>query len=230
MLNVQNLDFRYGKRQLLKDISFQVTPGEIVGLVAPNGTGKSTLLRNLTGLLKPNSGKFILGGQDASQNRQKFLQQLFFLEDNKRLFETFTAREHFMYVRDMWGSSISVTNVIRVLQMEDHADKRVSKMSLGMRQHVLLGMYLISDAQLLLFDEPLNGLDPTSIKRFTQIFSKLRQEGKSIVMSSHQLDNVREMTDRIFFLKDAMIQIYQTDSLDLDAKYEELYGTAEVEW
>lgn len=88
-------------------------------------------------------------------------------------------------------------------------------------------MYLISEAKLLLFDEPLNGLDPTSIELFTKIFSKLREQGRSIIMSSHQLGNVTEMSDRVMFLKDGKIVIYSTAEIDLNEKYRALFTAEE---
>ncbi len=166
-------------------------------------------------------------GADAYKNRKKFLENLFFLEDSQRLYENLSAKEHFQYVKDMWHSPMAVDKVIKLLKMENYEKKKVGKMSLGMKQHVLLGMYLISEAKLLLFDEPLNGLDPTSIKLFTKIFSKLREQGRSIIMSSHQLGNVTEMSDRVMFLKDGKIVIYSTAEIDLNEKYRALFTAGE---
>lgn len=223
MLEVSGLSFNFHKKVILDDVSFSIEAGEIVGLVAPNGTGKSTLLRNITGLLTPKKGKVTLLGFDAYKQRTKFLSNLFFLEDSQRLYDNLSAREHFQYVKDMWKSDMDVDRVLKVLKMEDYAKKRVGKMSLGMKQHVLLGMYLMSDAKLLLFDEPLNGLDPTSIELFTKIFSRLKEQGRSIVMSSHQLGNVTEMSDRVIFLQGGHVTIYPTDEIDLKEKYRSLF-------
>nr|WP_137599055.1 ABC transporter ATP-binding protein [Enterococcus nangangensis] len=175
----------------------------------------------------PKKGSVTLLGADAYKNRKKFLENLFFLEDSQRLYENLSAKEHFQYVKDMWHSPMAVDKVIKLLKMENYEKKKVGKMSLGMKQHVLLGMYLISEAKLLLFDEPLNGLDPTSIKLFTKIFSKLREQGRSIIMSSHQLGNVTEMSDRVMFLKDGKIVIYSTAEIDLNEKYRALFTAGE---
>ncbi|WP_225046535.1 ATP-binding cassette domain-containing protein [Lacticaseibacillus kribbianus] len=230
MLVAHDLSFGFRHHQILSGIDFALAPGEVVGLVAPNGTGKSTLLRNLTGLLKPQNGSVTLDGADAWRNRRAFLRQLFFLEDSQGLFPSLTAREHLRFVADAWGSQVTVDAVLTALHMTAYADKRVGQMSLGMRQHVLLGMYMVADAKYLLFDEPLNGLDPTSIHLFTQIFSKLKERGKGIIMSSHQLGNVTAMADRVFFLKDTRLQVYEAAGIDLDAKYDELYGVQEADW
>ncbi|WP_262315072.1 ATP-binding cassette domain-containing protein [Lacticaseibacillus parakribbianus] len=230
MLTCENLRFGFRHHPVLTDIGFELAPGEIVGLVAPNGTGKSTLLRNLTGLLTPQAGTVTLDGADARRQRRAFLHGLFFLEDGQGLLPTLTAREHFAYVKAAWNSDVGIDAVLSALHMTAYADKRVGRMSLGMRQHVLLGLYMIADARYLLFDEPLNGLDPTSIRLFTQIFTKLKQRGKGIIMSSHQLGNVTAMADRVFFLKDTRLQVFDAASIDLDATYDALYGVQEADW
>lgn len=227
MLTVKGLSFDYGRQSVLKDIDLSIDAGEIVGLVAPNGTGKSTLLRNITGLLRPKKGQVTLLGNDSQSQRQVFLKHLFFLEDSQRLYEVLTPVELLSYVKAMWGGELSVDQVLKALRMERYRNKRISTFSLGMRQHVLLGAYLISGADLLLFDEPLNGLDPTSIELFTHIFSRLRDQGRSILMSSHQLGNVTTMADRVIFLKDGQVTSYQTAAIDLQAKYDELFGVPE---
>ncbi|WP_071131080.1 ABC transporter ATP-binding protein [Enterococcus timonensis] len=224
MLEVTDLHFSYGKKEILAGVSFDLTAGEIVGLVAPNGTGKSTLLRSLTGLLTTKKGQVRLLDFDRRKNRNDFLQHLFFLEDSTRLFDHLTAKEHFQYVKDLWSSKVEVKKVLQVLRMQEYAKKKVGKMSLGMKQHVLLGMYLMSDADLLLFDEPLNGLDPTSIDLFTDIFSRLKSQGKTMLMSSHQLGNVSEMSDRVIFLKEGQIEIFPAKDLDLAEKYRSLFS------
>ncbi|KRN18612.1 hypothetical protein FC75_GL000552 [Lacticaseibacillus camelliae DSM 22697 = JCM 13995] len=227
LLEVKNLSFNYGKQPILDDLSFTIEAGTIVGLVAPNGTGKSTLLRNVTGLLRPKHGTVSLLGHDSWHDRQEFLKHLFFLEDSTRLYEGLNPNELFGYVKDVWGGQLSVDRVVKVLRMDKYRKKRVASMSLGMKQHVLLGMYLISGADLLLFDEPLNGLDPTSIELFTRVFSQLKGQGKSILMSSHQLGNVTTMADSVMFLKDAHLQTFQTAAIDLQQKYDELFAVDE---
>ena len=163
-------------------------------------------------------------GFDAYKNRTAFLSQLFFLEDSQRLYDNLSAREHFQYVKEMWKSDMDVDRVLKILKMQDYAKKHIGKMSLGMKQHVLLGMYLMSDAKMLLFDEPLNGLDPTSIELFTKIFSRLKAQGRSIIMSSHQLGNVTEMSDRVIFLQGGHVPIYPTSEIDLQEKYRALFA------
>lgn len=223
MLEVSHLNFAYHKQPILHDLTFTVATDEIVGLVAPNGTGKSTLLKNLVGLLTPASGTISLNGHDSRQDRTAFLQNLFFLEDNRNLYEHLTAREQIIYVQQMWRSGVDVDHIIDLLNMGGYKNKRISKMSLGMRQHVLLATYLAANTPLMLFDEPLNGLDPTSIQLFTQIFTQLRAQGHGIIMSSHSVENVTAMTDRTFFLKQGQLTVCNTGDIDLLAKYNEMF-------
>ncbi|WP_225049338.1 ABC transporter ATP-binding protein [Lacticaseibacillus kribbianus] len=227
MLNVDNLSFAFGKRKILDHITLTVAPGEIVGLVAPNGTGKSTLLRNIAGLLRPSEGTVTLMGYDAFKQRRQFLRHLFFLEDAHRLYDDLTALELLTYVGRIWGGEVTAATAVQRLRMADYQGVRISRMSLGMRQHVLLAAYLVSGADLLLFDEPLNGLDPTAIARFTRVFSELRDEGKAILMSSHQLPNLAEMSDRVAFLTAGQLEIHRTADVDLRREYARIFNVEE---
>ena len=181
MLEVSNLSFSFRNQPILDNLNFDVASGEIVGLVAPNGTGKSTLLQNLTGLLVPKTGTVTLNGHSLQQNRTAYLHDMFFLADNRSLYAHLTAIEQVTYIQQMWRSAVSPDDIINLLDMTAYRKKRINKMSLGMRQHVLLACYLASNAPMMFFDEPLNGLDPTSIQRFTQIFTGLRQIGRAHV-------------------------------------------------
>lgn len=201
-----------------------------MGLVAPNGTGKSTLLRCITGLLPAEKGTITIAGQDIWRQRAAFLRQLFFIESSESLFERLTAREHLEYAHELWHGELPVAKVLEIMQMTEYADKRVGKMSLGMKQHVLLGMYLAAGTPVMLFDEPLNGLDPSSIKLFTEVFTHLRDTGTSIMMSSHQLENITAMANRVLFLKDQQLVMGTMDAASLTEQYERLYPTSAVSW
>lgn len=212
MLNVQDLSFSFGHRKVLKDINFTISNGEIVGLVAPNGTGKSTLLRCIMDLLRPTTGNVQLSGFDHNRQHNDFLRNVFFAENNEMLYPELTAAEHLQYVIDIWHSPVQAQTVLKSLKMQDYSSIRVRNMSLGMKQHVLLGMAFSSGAPLLIFDEPLNGLDPSSTALFTQIILGLRAKGRSVIMSSHQLTNVSATADRVFFLKEGKITVYPNDN------------------
>ena len=149
---------------------------------------------------------------DHNRQHNDFLRNVFFAENNEMLYPELTAAEHLQYVIDIWHSPVQAQTVLESLKMQDYSSIRVHNMSLGMKQHVLLGMAFSSGAPLLIFDEPLNGLDPSSTALFTQIILGLRAKGRSVIMSSHQLTNVSATADRVFFLKEGKITVYPNDN------------------
>lgn len=185
MFKVEHLSFAFGPKKILDDVSFTIEDGKLIALVAPNGTGKTTLLSLLCGLLPNKNALITLNGQSLKKQRTKFLQQLFFLESSNQLYFELTVLDHLQYVKKMWRSQVDIQATLADLGMTGYQKEKVKNLSLGMKQHVVLAMYLVSDAQLLLIDEPLNGLDPTAIQKFERIFKKLRANGKSMLISSH---------------------------------------------
>ncbi|WP_125608099.1 ABC transporter ATP-binding protein [Lapidilactobacillus bayanensis] len=223
MLKVENLSFAFKNKPILSDVNFTINNGVIIGLVAPNGTGKTTLLRLLSGLLPHGAARLTLNTYDQQKQRTKYLNQMFFIESSNHLYQDLTAKDHLLYVKAMWHSSIDVQQVINELGMTSYYKVKIKNMSLGMKQHVILAMYLVSNAQMLLIDEPLNGLDPTSIQLFEQIFKELRQQGKSLLVSSHQMDSVGRICDVVYFLHDQKIQPLVNTGQDMMAEYMSIF-------
>ncbi|MFD1397902.1 ATP-binding cassette domain-containing protein [Lacticaseibacillus suilingensis] len=223
MLKVQHLNFAFGHQVILNDLSFTLPDGSITGLVAPNGTGKTTLLRCLCGLLPSGPQVMTLNGIDLYQKRKAYLGQLFFLENSNQLYADLTVIDHLKCVRKMWHSSVDLQTTIASLGMNGYAKKRIRDLSLGMKQHALLAMYLVADAQLMLIDEPLNGLDPTSIRQFERIFAEQKAAGKTLLVSSHQMDSVARVSDDVFFLKDQKILAEANTGQDMMAEYGRIF-------
>ncbi|WP_071131864.1 ABC transporter ATP-binding protein [Enterococcus timonensis] len=227
MLEVKQLSFAFGKHQILDEVSFTVGDGQIIGLVAPNGTGKTTLLSLLCGLLPSGKAEINLNGENLKKNRVKFLEQIFFLESSNHLYYDLNVLDHLKYVEKMWHSKVNIEETLAELEMTDYKKKKIKHLSLGMKQHVLLAMYLVSDAKMLLIDEPLNGLDPTSIQQFEKIFRDLKSQGKSLLVSSHQMDSVGRISDTVFFLRDQKIQVEENAGQDMMHEYTSMFLDAE---
>ncbi|MFD1393389.1 ATP-binding cassette domain-containing protein [Lacticaseibacillus jixianensis] len=225
MLAVAGLSFSFKDKPILRDVNFTLEDGQIVGLVAPNGTGKTTLLKLLCGLLPAPAATITLNGLSLRTQRSAFLKQLFFLESSAHLYADLTVRDHLLYVKRMWRSRVDVQATIKQLQMESYYTKRIKNLSLGMKQHALLAMYMISDAQTMLIDEPLNGLDPTSIQQFEHIFGGLRAAGKTLLVSSHQMDSVGRVCDQVFFMKDQALREVANTGQDMMALYTQIFMT-----
>lgn len=223
MLKVENLSFAFKNKPILSDVNFTIENGTIIGLVAPNGTGKTTLLRLLSGLLPHGSAKLTLNSYDQQKQRTKYLNEMFFIESSNHLYMDLTAKDHLLYVKAMWHSDVNVQQVVDELGMTDYYKVKIKNMSLGMKQHVILAMYLVSDAQMLLIDEPLNGLDPTSIQLFERIFKELRSQKKSLLVSSHQMDSVGRICDVVYFLHDQQIHPLVNTGQDMMTEYTQTF-------
>ncbi|MFD1441151.1 ABC transporter ATP-binding protein [Lacticaseibacillus hegangensis] len=225
MLAVSGLTFAFKRKPILADVSFTLADGQITGLVAPNGTGKTTLLRLLCGLLPISQAHVLVNGIDQQQKHTQFLKQLFFLESSSNLYPDLTVQDHLRYVKRVWQSPVDIGETVASLGMQSYAKTRIKRLSLGMKQHALLAMYIVSNAQTMLIDEPLNGLDPSSIQQFEAMFRQLREEGKTLLVSSHQMDSVGRVCDQVFFLKNQKLDVLPNDGQDMMAEYTKRFLT-----
>lgn len=222
MIDITNLTLEFKNKMILHNISLSVSESNIVGLVAPNGTGKTTFLKAIAGLASK-KGSILLNDNDI-KNRRVYFKQLFFIESTENIYSNLTVKDHLDYIKSTWKSSIDVTEVIVSLEMEAYKDKPIKKLSLGMKQHVLIGMYMVSDAPILLLDEPMNGLDPTSVDMVNQLFLILKKRGKTIIFSSHNLSNVTKLCDEILFMHDQKLISTKADRHNnVQALYDTFY-------
>lgn len=223
---VENLAIQFRQTKILEHVSLELEAGEIVGLVAPNGTGKTTLLKGIASLLKLNSG-FIWLEEDGHriEQREAFLSRMFFVLSSDAFYENLSVLEHLQVVQKYWKSKISIEEASSFFGITYFHDKKIKELSLGMKQQLLLTLYLISDASLLLLDEPLNGLDPTNVRRFNELIQHFQEAGKMVLMSSHNLYNIKETCTRVCFLNEKKIIADIDVNEDLDAFYDRQYVT-----
>lgn len=227
-LELKDVQVRLGKKLILNQLHLEVPQGEMLGLMAPNGTGKTTLFRAIANLIGCQEGTIEINGYQCSE-REKYFQQLFFLENNESLMANLSPEANLAYVKKMWQSPLEVRDVINRLGMEKYRKKPVKHLSLGMKQHLLIGMYLISDAPVLLFDEPLNGLDLGSVELVNSLFQRLHQQGKTVMITSHNLHHLQKVCQRVIFMKDKNISRSTTNPQMISQIYRELYLTKEGE-
>lgn len=229
-MKVTNLTIKYKKKVILKNINLEITQSEIIGLVAPNGTGKTTLLRAISGLIQPQEGSVSIEGKTVHDDREAYYKKLYYVESNHTLYPNLNGMDHLSYVKSVWESSIDVEVVIRKLGISDYINKPIKKLSLGMKQHILLAMCIISDADVILLDEPMNGLDPTSIRIISKYIEEMKKDDKIFIISSHILSNIDTITDKVLFLKDGNI-VHSIDSKkngeSSENVYNKLYGMEE---
>lgn len=205
-LEIKNLSVSYGDFDVLKDISFHLEDGQLIGLVAPNGTGKTTLFNAIMRFIQVKSGQILIDGKEYTASDKDVLnlhQKITFFPDQSDLFENFSGREHIEMYSQVWaGREKDVEAIIERLQMENYVDRKVQEYSLGMRQRLCFAMMVAADTPIMFMDEVMNGLDPENVSLVSDVLIELRQVGKIVMIASHLLDNLDEYADKVFFLKD----------------------------
>lgn len=204
VLSVHHVYKSYGKERVLNDITFEIEKPCIVALIGPNGAGKSTLLSIITNLLTSDQGSVTV--LNKSNKNPEIFREISFMQDNTVLYDYLTGYDHLQFIGDI--QKISKTQILETAErvgMEKYLHKRVGKYSLGMKQHLLLTMALVNNPKLLILDEPLNGLDPTSAIRVRNLLLDLYKSGTAILLSSHNLGEIDRVTSRILFLKNGRL-------------------------
>lgn len=219
---IENMTIKRGGKKIIDNLSLSIMAGEVVALVAPNGTGKTTLLNGITQLIPAIYEKLELN--HFSPHSLNFNRSFFYLESSNNLFEYLNILDHLSLIKKEWQSETAIDEVIRLLNIHDYQSLPIKKMSLGMKQHALLAMYLISDAPVLLFDEPLNGLDPGSIEITNTIIQNLASKKKIILFSSHDIANIQAICNRVLFLKNGKIERDTKNMDEILLLYKQLYG------
>lgn len=208
VLEVKSLKKRLGKREIIKDISFSITEGEVFGFLGPNGAGKTTTIRMLVGLIAPNAGDILICGESVLRNKEKALKNVGAVVENPELYKYLSGRENLMQIaRIRKVSKEDVEDLIKLVGLEDRINEKVGKYSLGMKQRLGLAAALLGNPKLLILDEPTNGLDPSGILDFREIVKKAAKErGMAIFISSHILSEVQNLCDRVAFINGGVIK------------------------
>ena len=200
ILSVKDVYKSYGKEQVLKGITFEIEEPQIIALVGPNGSGKSTLMNIITNLLPADKGEVtVLGKSNRDPN---IFREISFMQDNTVLYEYLTGYDHLQFICDVQGlPKKQLLETADRIGITSYLNKKVKNYSLGMKQHLLLAMAVVNKPKLMILDEPLNGLDPTSAIRVRELLLALRDEGTTILLSSHNLAEIDRVTSSILFLK-----------------------------
>lgn len=202
MIETQQLAKSFKDFQAVKDVTFKAHQGEVFGLLGPNGAGKTTTLRMLSTIVHPSSGTALVDGYDIRHDKENVRRNLGILVESAGLYAHSTTREHLRYIGNLHGLDGAnlekqIEYLIDVLEMRDFADRRAKGFSRGMVRKVVLGMALIHDPPNVIFDEPTQGLDVVSTRAVRRIIRKFRSEGRCVVLSTHHMDEVERLCDRI---------------------------------
>lgn len=213
MLSVSHLTLSYRGRVLLDDVSFGLEPGRIMGLVAPNGYGKTTLLKAMAGIKGACvSGIVDVDGLPANQVARRRARVFYAPGEGTLLYPGMTVAEHLAMTRKLWKSERDPADVARACRIDGFLGKRVRACSQGMKQQLTLAIAYMTGARYLLLDEPMNALDPTNVQLNSRILRGLAQRGVGVLMSSHILENVDQLSDEILFVRDGKLVMFDPDA------------------
>ena len=187
----------------LKHVTLKIEEGEVIGLLGENGAGKTTLLRAISTLIEPSSGSIQVAGFDTVEQSAEVKKRLGVLFGSETgLYDRLTARENLQYFASLYSlgkheTKVRIEKLAKMFGMRDYLDRRVSTFSKGMRQKVAIARTILHDPDIILFDEPTTGLDITSSNVFRQLVHQLKREGKTIIFSSHIVEEVTMLCDRV---------------------------------
>lgn len=205
MLQVKNLVKEYKRYRAVDDLSFTIGSGEIVGLLGPNGAGKTTALRCIAGILRQTGGEVEINGHESLTQQAQAKRGLAFVPEVPSLYELLTVDEHLRFVA-MCFDTVPVYEAKRDELLHRYSlvakkDDLVATLSKGMRQKLSVACALVHEANVLLFDEPLIGIDPEGARELKDEISRARDNGASILISTHLLDTAEKLCDRVIILQ-----------------------------
>lgn len=223
-LSVQNLSKKIGKKEIIKNINFELKEGEVFGFLGPNGAGKTTTIRMIVGLIKPTSGSIQICGYNVKKSFSKAMERLGCIVENPELYPYLTGWENLKFFARMLSDidDTRIQEVVDLVGLKDRIHDKVKTYSLGMRQRLGIGQALLSRPKVLILDEPTNGLDPSGIREMRQFIRFLaKEEGLSVLVSSHLLSEIQLLCDRVSIILNG--EIIHTESVqDLLAHQEKL--------
>ena len=206
MISIENLVKRHGSREVLHGVSLEARPGRVTGFVGPNGAGKSSTLRCLLGLDRADGGRALIGGRPYRELREP-LRTVGAMLDGSGAHPSRTARGHLAWVAS--GAGIGrrrVTEVLDVVGLAEAAGRRVRTFSLGMSQRLGLAAALLGDPEVLILDEPVNGLDPEGIRWIRTLLRRRADTGGTVLLSSHVLAELAEVADDVVVIADGRVR------------------------
>ena len=188
----------FARAHAVEDVSLRLDAGEVLGLLGPNGAGKSTTLRMVAGLVRPDRGRVVIDGHDLGVDRLAAQARAGFLIEGPALPAELSCQRALAYLARLdGGGAARIAELLAEVGLTDAADKLVKHLSLGMKQRLGLAAALLARPRLLVLDEPMNGLDPTGIREIGDLLRRLAAAGTAVLLSSHLLDEVERVADRV---------------------------------
>ena len=208
VLEVKNISKSFGNKKVLNDVSFSVNEGEILGFIGPNGAGKTTTIKIILRLQSLDSGEVIINGYSIANNFSKAIERVGAIVENPDSYMYLSGRKNLELIANMYNniSKERIDEVIKLVGLENRIEDKVSKYSLGMRQRLGIAIALLNKPNLLILDEPTNGLDPEGIKELRDLLKNLsKKEKTSVLISSHNLSELESFCTDICIIQNGTI-------------------------
>ena len=207
---IKDLEMKFEGKEVLKGINLEVDRGSIIGYIGPNGAGKSTTVKIILGLVEDYTGLVEIFGEDISNGNSEYKKRIGYVPEVAETYESLTAREYLTFIGQLYGLEYDIADkkayeLMDILEIKDAYNSRISSFSKGMKQKVVIISSLIHNPDILFLDEPLSGLDANSVMVLKEIMLSLKEEGKTIFYSSHIMEVVEKISDRIVLLNDGNI-------------------------
>jgi ABC-2 type transport system ATP-binding protein len=217
VLTASHLSRHFGERLALEDLSFTLEAGEIFALLGPNGAGKTTTLRILAGLISPSSGSVMVDGEQMGpKSAPRLRARIGFLTEAPGLWDRLTVRQNLLVYARLYGLASpekAVDAALERFEMRDRANDRAAQLSKGLKQRVALARSLLHEPRIAMLDEPTSGLDPESARDVRDLILGLRERGRTVLLCTHNLDEVERVADRVAVLSRRLVAIGTPSSL-----------------
>jgi len=216
ILSVQHLSKNYGYIHALKNVSFEVPKGSVFGILGPNGSGKTTLLGIVMDVLKPSSGSYLWMGEPGSNEQRKSIGTLL---ETPNFYHYLSGADNLAIAAAIKGKGKeNIDKVLETVNLLQRKNSKFNTYSLGMKQRLAIASALLGDPDILVFDEPTNGLDPAGIAEIRQLIIQLRYQGKTIIMASHILDEVEKVCSHVAIIQKGVLKTVGTVQEILSSK------------
>ncbi len=207
LLECQNLCKSFGKKQILKDVSFEIDEGDILAFIGPNGSGKTTTIKLILGLQKIDKGSVSINNYDIEKDFVKAIEKVGAIVENPDTYMYLTGWQNLKIIANLYKdvSDKEIMDIVKLVGLEKRINDKVSKYSLGMRQRLGIARALINKPNVLILDEPTNGLDPEGIKYLRNLLKKLASDGMGILISSHNLAELESFCNKVLIIDNGKI-------------------------
>jgi len=205
LIQIRNLSKSYGQKQVLKNLSLDIYPGQVIGYIGPNGAGKSTTVKILTGLIPDFEGEVIVNGLNMATDQMEIKKLFGYVPENAEIYDVLTPMEYLDFIGKLYGMEEAALHdrarkLLSAFGLSVNVDDRMDTFSKGMKQKVLLIAGIIHNPKIIILDEPLSGLDANAVIMIKELIIRLSKEGKTIFYCSHMMDVVEKVSDRILLI------------------------------